>query len=375
MIMDSLYRIIALIIKEFTMVLKDSKSRFVVIGPPLIQFFVFGYAATFDVKNVRYAVLDECRTTESRQLLAGFEGSSHFQLTRTLSTTQDIAPTIDREAARLVLHIPPQFSRDLHRGASAELRVIVDGRNSNVALIAMGYVGTIVEEFNRQIMQTSIPDRAGGAIVRVERAWYNENLQSRWFIVSALGGIISMVVVMILTSLSVAREREFGTFDQLLVAPFKPGEILIGKSIPGIVFGLADALIFAAGAVYWFGVPFRGTIPALVLALLCFIVAMVGIGLLVSSLSMTMQQALLGAFIFIMPAVILSGFATPIANMPQWLQTGTLINPVRYIIIALRTIFLKGADTAAIWPDIWPLILMAAVTLPLAGWLFRHRTK
>jgi len=373
--MSSLHRIIALIIKEFTMVLKDPKSRFVVIGPPLIQFFIFGYAATFDLKDVRYAVLDQCRTTESRQLLARFEGSPHFQLTQTLSSTGQIAPTIDNEKARLVLHIGPQFSRNLNQGSQAELQVIIDGRNSNVALIALGYIGIIIEQYAQEVIQAAGASREGAVIKMVERAWYNDNLQSRWFIVSALGGVISMVVVMILTSLSVAREREFGTFDQLLVAPFKPGEILVGKSIPGIVFGLMDALIFSAGAVFWFGVPFRGTILALVLALLCFIIAMVGVGLLVSSLSMTMQQALLGSFIFMMPSVILSGFATPVANMPQWLQIGTLANPVRYIIYALRTIFLEGADVAMVWPHIWPLMLIAAVTLPMASWLFRHRAK
>ncbi len=180
----------------------------------------------------------------------------------------------------------------------------------------------------------------------MERSWFNENLSSRWFIVSALGGIISMVVVMILTSLSVAREREFGTFDQLLVTPFTPGEILIGKSLPGIVFGLMDALIFAVGAVYWFSVPFRGTIPALVIALFCFIITIVGVGLLVSSLSMTMQQGLLGSFLFIMPAVTLSGFATPIENMPLWLQRANLVNPMRYIIMLCATFFSKGP----IWP-------------------------
>lgn len=373
--MQSIQRIIALIIKEFSLVLKDPKSRFVVIGPPLIQFFVFGYAATYDLKNVRYAVLDQCRTAESRQLLARFEGSRHFHLTRSLSSTDQIKPTIDHQKARLVLHIGPQFSRNLRRGASAELQVIVDGRNSNVALIALGYVGTIIEQVNGEMMRASGATPEGAVINLTERAWYNDNLQSRWFIVSALGGVISMVVVMILTSLSVAREREFGTFDQLLVAPFKPGEILVGKSIPGIVFGLMDALIFSTGAVFWFGVPFRGTVPALIAALLCFIVAMVGVGLLVSSLSMTMQQALLGSFIFMMPSVILSGFATPIANMPHWLQIGTLANPVRYIIHALRTIFLQGADLAMIWPEIWPLMGIATVTLPLASWLFRHRTK
>ena len=373
--MDIVRRIIACTLKEFIMVLKDPKSRFVIIGPPLIQFFVFGYAATYDLKNVRYAVLDESRTSESRQLLARLEGSDNFELTKTLVAAKEIDFVINRQKARLVIHIGPRFSRNLHSGRPAALQVIVDGRNSNVALIALGYITNIVEQYNRELVEKGIVATSGPGVVLVDRAWFNANLQSRWFIVSALGGLISMVVVMILTSLSVAREREFGTFDQLLVAPFNPAEILIGKSLPGMFFGLMDALLFAAGAVYWFGVPFRGTIGALILALACFIITIVGVGLLVSSLSMTMQQALLGSFVFMMPSVILSGFATPIENMPQWLRIGTLLNPLRHIIAALRNIFLEGADAGMICYQIWPLVLMAAFTLPLAGWLFRHRSQ
>jgi ABC-2 type transport system permease protein len=373
--MNVLRRIVALVMKEFVMILKDPKTRFVVIGPPLIQFFIYGYAATFDVKNVRYAVFDEDRSVASRQLLARLKGSDNFQLVGTLTAEHQIDTVINGQKARLVIHIGPQFNRDLHNGRQAPVQIIVDGRNSNVALIAMGYINAIVEDFNRSLTATASPRAAGPGVVLVERAWFNANLQSRWFIVSALGGIISMVIVMILTSLSVAREREFGTFDQLLVAPFTPGEILLGKSLPGMFFGLLDALIFSMGAVYWFSVPFRGTVPALLFSLACFIVTIVGVGLLVSSLSTTMQQALLGSFVFLMPSVILSGFTTPLENMPHWLQTGTLINPLRYITIALRMIFLEGADTADVWPHIWPLLIITSLTLPLAAWLFRHRSQ
>lgn len=372
--MLTLRRILALVLKEFMMVLKDKKSRFVIIGPPLIQFFVFGYAATFDLKDVRYAVLDESRTSLSRQLLAHVEGSGIFRLTGYLADERQLTEAIDYEEARLAIHIGPEFARQLENGESATVQVIADGRNPNVALIALGYFGTIVDRFNQEFLRRNLGGNTVPGAVLVDRDWFNDNLQSRWFIVSGLGGVISMVVVMILTSLSVAREREFGTFDQLLVAPFTPGEILIGKSLPGIVFGLLDALLFALGAVLWFGVPFRGTVAALVISLLCFIVTMVGVGLLVSSLAMTMQQGLLGSFLFIMPAVTLSGFATPVENMPYWLQRADLINPVRYVIVALRKIFLEGADLAMVWPQLWPLLLIASLTLPLAAWLFRHRS-
>ncbi len=371
--MQALRRILALVIKEFFTVLKDPKSRFVIIGPPIIQFFVFGYAATFDLENVRYAVFDESRSVLSRELLAGVEGSGKFRLTGFLESQQDIVATVDSEKARLVIHIGPDFERNLRNARPAEVQVIADGRNPNVALIALGYFGTIVGDFNQKLVAQGIVHNNGPGLKLVERSWFNGNLRSRWFIVSALGGIISMVVVMILTSLSVAREREFGTFDQLLVAPFTPGEILIGKSLPGIVFGLLDALIFAVGAVYWFGVPFRGTISALIVSLLCFIITIVGVGLLVSSLSTTMQQGLLGSFLFIMPAVTLSGLATPVENMPHWLQQADLLNPVRYIIVSLRNIFLEGADLTMVWPYLWPLLCIASVTLPLSAWLFRNR--
>ena len=373
--MKSLGRILALVVKEFTLILKDPKSRFIVVGPPIIQFFVFGYAATYDVKNVRYAVLDESRSALSRQLLAGVEGCGAFEPVGTLLSENDIDETISLEKARIVIHIGPEFERRIENGMPADVQLIADGRNPNVALVALGYFRNIVQEFNRDLAARGMMGGGGPGLEIVERAWFNDNLQSRWFMVSALGGVISMVVVMILTSLSVAREREFGTFDQLLVAPFTPGEILIGKSLPGMCFGLMNALIFSAGAVWWFGVPFRGTVPALVLALLCFIITMVGVGLLVSSLSMTMQQGLLGSFVVMMPAVILSGLATPIENMPRWLQVIDTVNPVRYIIVALRNIFLQGADTAMIWPQIWPLLVIAGIALPSAAWLFRHRAQ
>lgn len=371
--MQSLRRIIALVIKEFVTILKDPKSRFVIIGPPIIQFFVFGYAATYDLENVRYAVFDESHSVLSRELMAKVEGTGKFRLTGYLTDNNQLIESIDSEKARLVIHIGADFEKRLLSSQSVDVQVIADGRNPNVALIALGYFGTIVEKFNQQLVQQGVVKRDDPGLQLVERSWFNENLSSRWFIVSALGGIISMVVVMILTSLSVAREREFGTFNQLLVAPFTPGEILIGKSLPGIVFGLMDALIFSAGAVYWFSVPFRGTVVALVIALLCFLITIVGVGLLVSSLSMTMQQGLLGSFLFIMPAVTLSGLATPVENMPHWLQQADHINPVRYIIIALRNIFLEGADLSMTWPYLWPLLIMASVTLPVAAWMFRHR--
>lgn len=369
---SSLARIRTLILKEFLTLLKDPKTRFLVIGPPIVQFFVFGYAATFDLDRVRYAVVDECRSPESRELLSRFAGSPTFRLVGELDSNQAVGELIDRQGTRLVLHVPPTFSRDLLAGRPTQLQVILDGRNSNVAGIALGYVNTIVAQYNAE--------RATGIVATpslraVGRAWFNENLRSRWFIVSALGGEITAVVVLLLTGLSVSREREFGTFDQLLVAPFSPPEILIGKAIPPLVFGMIDGLLLSTAAVLWYGVPFRGSIVALVAVLALFMVSVVGVGLFISSLSSTMQQSLLGTFIFLMPAIILSGFTTPIENMPGWLQIATYANPLRYVVAACREIFLHGSTLPMVQPLLWPMVLIAAASLIAAGWLFRHRLE
>ncbi|MCB9896524.1 MAG: ABC transporter permease [Planctomycetes bacterium] len=371
--MNALRRILALVAKEFLAVLRDPKSRFVVIGPPFIQFVVFGYAATFDVTDVRYAVLDESRTAESRRFLADIEHSPDFHLVRMLDSTSQMTDVIESQDVRLVVHVGSDFARRLGTGDPPVVQVVADGRNSNVASVALGYLGRIAARFS--------PSGADGAgdpsaprLLVVERSWFNANLSSRWYIVSALAAEIAMVVVMLLTSLSVAREREFGTFDQLLVAPFRAGEILIGKAVPGIVFGIFDGLLLSAAAVWWFGVPFRGAFLAMLAVLFVFVLAIVGVGLLVSSLSTTMQQGLLGSFVFIMPATILSGFTTPVENMPGWLQTLTLANPLRHAVLALRHVFLQGAGPSEVWPQLWPLLVIAGVTLPAASWMFRSRT-
>ncbi len=376
----SLWRIWTLVIKELLAILKDPKSRFVVVGPPILQFFVFGYAATFDLDQVHYAVLNLDRGPESRQLLARFSGSPTFRLVGELSADQEIRGLIDRQEARLVIRIPPTFARDLAHGDPARVGVILDGRNSNVAGIALGYINAIVNDFNasRAAAATAGEPPASGAptaaaMRAVPRAWFNANFSSRWFIVSALGGEITAIVVVILSSLSVSRERESGSFDQLLVAPFRPGEILIGKALPPMVLGMADGLLLSAAAVLWYGVPLRGSLWALLAALAIFILCIVGVGLFISSLSNTMQQSLLGSFIFIMPAVILSGFTTPIENMPHWLQVATYANPLRYVVAACRQIFLEGADLGLIKDQLWPMLLIAAPTLGAAAWLFRHR--
>jgi ABC-2 type transport system permease protein len=361
----------ALAVKEFLTILEDPKSRFVVIGPPIIQFFVFGYAATFDVKDVPYAVLDEDRSPESRDLLRRFQSSPSFSLVRELHSVAELDAPIDLEEVRLILHVAPDFAARLHAGRPAELQVLLDGRNSNVSGIAGGYVQEIVGRWNNE----RAPARAGPALQLVQRAWFNENLDSRWFIISGLPVQLALVVVLLLTSLSVAREREHGTFDQTLVAPLDAAQILAGKSLPPFVFGLFDGLLLSAAAVLWFDVPMTGSVGALAVLISVFALAVLGVGLFVSSLAATMQQGLLGAFMCIMPAVLLSGFTTPIENMPSWLQTATVVNPARYAVAGCRAVFLEGAGVAEIASYLVPMAGVAAVTLTAAGWLFRVRSR
>lgn len=364
-------RIFALMIKEFLSLLKDRKSRVVVIVPPLLQLFVFGYAATYDLTSVPYAVYNEDRGTAARDLLAGFQGSRNFRESAVITHEEEIRPLIDNKKVLLVLHAGPAFSRDLLRGRTASLQVIIDGRNSNTAMLALNYVNSIVGSFNDG--WAAAHGRSGPPVRLVTRAWFNPNLESRWFIVPGIVGLLTLVVTMLVTALSVAREREQGTFDQLLVTPFRPVEILIGKALPGFIIGIFEATVIILAAVFWFGVPLLGSIVTLYTGVALFLLSAIGVGLMISSLAVTQQQGLLGAFFFLVPAIILSGFTTPIANMPQLIQNFTLLNPMRYFMVVLRGVFLEGTPLLLLADQFWPMAVIGVVNLAAAAWLFRHR--
>jgi ABC-2 type transport system permease protein len=367
----TLARIGALIIKEFLAFFRDRRARVVVVVPPLIQLLVFGYAATYDLSQASYAVLDRDGGFASRQLLARFAGSPTFRLQQHIVRDADIAALIDAREVLLVIQVGPRFTADLAAAAQAQVQVIIDGRNSNTAQAVLDDVNRIIAEFNRD--WTTARGLQGLPVRLVVRAWYNPNLESRWFFVSGLVGLLTLVVTMMVTAMSVAREREQGTFDQLLVTPLRPAEILIGKAAPGLLVGLVEASLVLLVAVFWFGVPLVGSLAVLYTGMLLFLLAAVGAGLMISSLAATMQQALLGAFLFMVPAVILSGFATPIANMPTPVQWLTLADPLRYYLIILRSVFLEGAGFPLLIHQMWPLAVIALLSLSSATWLFRHR--
>jgi ABC-2 type transport system permease protein len=366
-------RIRALIVKEFLAVWKDKKSRAVIVGPPLLQLLVFGYAATFDVNHVAIAIYNEDSGGASRDLVARFEGSPTFEVVARLLREADIPAVIDPKQASLVVHVGQTFSRDLiaHRPASVQL--IVDGRESNTALIILGYASRIVADFNSEWLKEH--GEALPPARLIVRSWFNPNLESRWFIVPGIVALLTLVVTTVITALTVARERELGTFEQLLVTPFRPFEILIGKSVPALLIGLAEGTVIIVVGVFWFGVPLRGNLVLLYAGLLLYILAVIGVGLMISSISRTQQQAILGAFLFIVPAVILSGFATPIANMPPVIQDLTLVNPMRHFLVIVRGTFLEGLPADLVYGRLWPMAAIAAVTLTGASWMFRHRME
>ncbi len=366
-----LARILALVLKEFLALLKDKRSRIVLIAPPLIQMVVFGYAATFDLKNVPFAVYNEDRGAASRELLSAFDDASSFSRVATIAQESEIAPLIDGRHALMVVHVGQNFSANMLAGRSGALQVIVDGRNSNTAMLAINDAREIVDRYNRSWLAAHGGSQPPARIVT--RAWFNPNLESRWFFLPGIVGIITLLVTMLVTAMSVAREREQGTFDQLLVTPLRPVEILIGKSLPGFIIGLGEASVIMLAAVFWFKVPLLGSLLTLYTGIVLFLLSGVGVGLMISSFAATQQQGLLGAFMFLVPAIILSGFATPIRNMPQLVQDITLLDPLRYFMVVLRSVFLEGTPFHLLINQFWPMALIGVVALSIAGWLFRHR--
>jgi ABC-2 type transport system permease protein len=364
-------RVLALIRKELLAVLKDPRTRITLFLPPIIQCLIFGYAATFDLNHVPYAVLDQDRSAASHDLLTRLDGSGVFERVADLTRAGDIAALVDRQRALLVVQIDQEFERKLMAGQSAAIQVIADGRNSNTAGVAMAYLGAVVDTFNADWLAAhgqNVPP-----LKVTLRAWYNPNLETRWNMIPALIGTLTMLQTLLLTAMSVAREREDGTFDQLLVTPFRPVEIMIGKAVPSMLVGTTQATTILLVSQLWFRIPFVGSFLTLYAALALFLLASVGIGLLVSSVVTTMQQAMLFSFVLLMPFTLLSGLATPIGNMPQFLQYVTLINPLRYAIDIIHRVYLEGATMAQLFPDLWPLAVGGAVTLSAAAWMFRNK--
>ncbi len=366
-------RIFALIVKELLTLFRDRRGRLILIGPPVLQLVVFAFAATLEVKNVSVAVFNQDHGKHGYEIVQRLSGSPTFTEIRFVDNLSALRPLIDRQKVMATLYIPADFSRNIEAGEPATLQVILDGRRSNAAQIVNGYITQLVADYERAILAAR-PHLLPSTVI-VARNWFNENLLYLWFTVPSLVGILAMLITLMVTSLSVARERELGTFDQLLVSPLTPAEILFGKTVPAVLVGMGEGLLIFAVGTGVFGVPFTGSFLLLLFALFIFVMSVVGVGLFLSALSQTQQQAILGAFIFMVPAVTLSGYAAPVENMPHWLQVASWANPLKHFLITLKGLFLKNMPFMDVWANTWPLLVIGALTLALAGWFFTQRLE
>jgi ABC-2 type transport system permease protein len=370
--LQSIRRVEYMLRKEFIQTLRDPHTRFLLIGPPVIQMFVFGYAATLEVKHVGLAVLDLDNTQESRELLSHFSASRYFDIKKYIAHRDELREGIDRGDFLMALEIDSGFAERLRNGQGASVQVLVDASNSNTALVGLGYLSQVGAQFagdyETDQLRRAAPQLAP-FVPRVEleaRPWFNEGLNSQWFFVPGVIGNVMLIMVMMLTAFAVVREREIGTLEQIMVTPIRRWEFIVGKTLPFFLIGCFDATLISLIGTLWFGVPLRGKVAVLALGLMTYMLAALGLGLLLSTLSATQQQAMMASFFFIMPMITLSGFGNPISSMPLFLQKLTYINPVTYVMVVLRGVFLKGVGLEVLWPDIAAMSCLAALLLSVS---------
>ncbi len=371
-----LQRLRVMLMKEFLELRRDKWAMFRLVVPLLVQVIIYGYAATFTVNNVATAVLDLDQSQASRSLISHFAATGRFQIVDVAETQEQIARDIDRGKATLAIVIHAEFAQKLDNGRSAPLQVVVDGTNSNTALIALGYVSQIVAQFQSEETSKAWAAPAGSAPPEVtvslrERPWFNAGLDDRWFFIPGVIGTLTLVQVVNLTSFAIVREREMGTLEQIMVSPIRPVEFILGKTLPFFLIGLANVALITVVGVLWFRIPFVGSPLLMLLGASLFLLAALGMGLLISTFSRTQQQAFALNFFLINPFFILSGFAFPIAAMPTVLQWFTLINPLRYFLVVIRAVFLKGVGVGVLLPEFFAMAMLGVAMLSLSVLRFR----
>ena len=361
-------RIREMVRKEFRQLFRDPRLRRIIFVAPLLQLIVFGYAVSTDIRNTSTFVVDADATAASRSLIDAFTASGYFRIVGESRRPADLVRALDHGDAIAGLVIPAGYARDLAAGR-AHVQILFDGTNSNVATVARGYAERIL----LAEAQKAVPGLPAPAVDLRSRAWYNPDLASRNYNVPAVVGAIIMLVCLILTSLAIVREREIGTLEQLRVSPLTPGELILGKTIPFALIGLVDLALITAVALFWFGIPFRGSVLVLLLASILYLLSALGIGLFISTISRTQQEAFMAAFLVFMPAMLLSGFMFPVTSMPRFFQWLTLANPMRHYLEIVRGVFLKGAGFGALGRQFLILAAMGAGILWLAAARFRRQ--
>ncbi|TFG90891.1 MAG: ABC transporter permease [Syntrophobacterales bacterium] len=369
-------RLKAMLVKEFIQVLRDPKMRIIIFIIPVFQTIVFGYAVNTDVKDIKTAVYDLDNSPESRDLTARFAGSGYFRIVEYVYNDKRVEELIDKGTVKAILRMNRGFGAELGAGRVAPLHILLDGTDSNTAGNVLTYAGMISTSYNDRI-RLDQAERAFGPAFRVggvemeSRAWFNENLESRNFYVPAVIANIVFIITMLLSSMAVVREKEIGTMEQIIVTPIRRSEFILGKTVPFILIGFIDVALITLVAAFWFDVPIRGSISLLFGATALFLMSSLGFGLLISTISRTQQQAMMSAFFFIFPAMLLSGFAFPIENMPDPVQWLTFLNPLRYYLVIIRGIFLKGIGFGILWHQFLALLLLGATILAFAVSRFR----
>jgi ABC-2 type transport system permease protein len=365
-------RIKNIVMKEFIQAFRDKIIRFVLFVTPIIQLMMFGYVVTTDVNHISTAFYDLDHSYESRELARRLESSGYFQIRHTPSSPKEISSLLDTGEILCAIQINRGFSKDLKKGNTSKIQIIVDGSDSNTATIALNYGSTIISKYAQDISLSHSKTGLGKIDFRT-RVWYNPDLRSRNYNVPGVIASIIMLTCLMLTSMAIVREREIGTMEQLMVTPIKPIELMMGKTIPFAAIGFLDMLLVTAVGLLWFDIPMKGSFPLLLLGTSVYLLSVLGIGLFISTISKTQQQALMVTFLFNMPALLLSGFTFPIENMPKIFQYITYVNPFRYFLIIIRGIFLKGNGIHILWPEMATLLVLGIFIISASALRFHKR--
>ncbi|MBJ3816599.1 ABC transporter permease [Shimwellia pseudoproteus] len=364
------HRLWTLIRKELQSLLREPQTRAILILPVLIQVLLFPFAATLEVTNATIAVYNEDNGKHAVELTQRFAKAKAFSHVLLLQNPQQIQPTLDQQKALLLIRFPADFSRNIARFKSAKVQIILDGRNPNSAQIAANYLQQIIEDYQQELLVGKPKPNNSELVIR---NWYNPNLEYKWFVVPSLIAMITTIGVLIVTSLSVAREREQGTLDQLLVSPLATWQIFVGKAVPALIVATFQASIVLGVGIWAYQIPFAGSLLLFYFAMVIYGLSLVGFGLLISAMCATQQQAFIGVFVFTMPAILLSGYVSPVENMPVWLQQLTWVNPIRHFTDITKQIYLKDASIGIVWQSLWPLMVIAVSTGSAAYAMFRRK--
>lgn len=370
-------RIYRMLVKEFIQVLRDPRMKALIFVMPVIQLIMFGYAVTTDVDHIKTAVCDLDKSPQSRALIERFTASGYFTVVDNTDRPERLGELLDRGKVIMGIQINRGFADDLRSGRQAAIQTIIDGTDSNTGTVAMDYAQRITQEFSRARAVpgelTQLAQEQANPIELRSRAWFNPDLKSRYYNVPGVIAVVVLLISLLLTAMAIVREREIGTMEQLMVTPIQPFELILGKTLPFVLISFIDVLVVTFIGINWFNVPIQGSLGLLLFGAGLYLMSTIGIGLFISTISQTQQQALMSSFFFYLPAVLLSGFMFPISNMPEPAQWLTYLNPLRYFLVIIRDIFLKGSGLEILWPQFAALAVLGTALLLISSLRFKKR--